>query len=75
MLNIGPIGSRNDFTTFFLNKDGGISVKCGYFSGDLDRFLEKAEEIHGGTKHAEAYRAAAALAMLQICTEKKEGEP
>lgn len=32
---IDRIGSRNDFTTFFKNKGGGISVKCGCFCGTI----------------------------------------
>ena len=33
---IGSIGSRNDFTTFYKDIDGGISVKCGCFSGTIE---------------------------------------
>ena len=41
VLVIGPIGSRNDFTTFFRDKDSEITVKCGCFLGKIDKFLEK----------------------------------
>ena len=63
---IGPIGSRNDYTTFFKNKDGKIYVRCGCFIGDTDEFLEKVTETHGDSKHAEMYKMAAKLAIAQI---------
>ena len=64
---IGSIGSRNDFTTFYKDIDGGISVKCGCFSGTIEEFREKVEETHGtNTKHAKVYQAAANLAEMQI---------
>ena len=31
VLVIGAIGSRNDFTTFYRDKDNEITVKCGCF--------------------------------------------
>lgn len=41
---IGRIGSRNDFTTFFKNKGGGISVKCGCFCGTIAEFRERVKK-------------------------------
>ena len=67
-LTVGPIGSRNDTTTFFRNAKGVIKVKCGCFIGTIDAFLEKVTETHSNNKHAVAYRAAAALAVAQIDT-------
>ncbi len=58
LLVIGPIGSRNGFTTFFRDKDNEITVRCGCFIGKADRFLEKVQETHGDNKYALAYRAA-----------------
>ena len=66
VLCISPIGSRNDATTFFKTKDGGICVKCGCFSGTIDRFLEAVSETHKDNKHAKAYRLACELAKVQI---------
>ena len=66
VLCISPIGSRNDATTFFKTKDGGICVKCGCFSGTIDRFLEAVSETHKDNKHAKAYRLACELAKIQI---------
>lgn len=70
---IGSIGSRNDFTTFFKNKGGGISVKCGCFSGTIEEFREMVKKTHGAdTKHAKIYKAAADLAELQILDQEAE---
>ena len=66
VLVIGAIGSRNDFTTFFRDKDGDITVKCGCFLGKIDRFLEKVASTHGDSKYALVYRAAVEVAKLQI---------
>ena len=64
---IGAIGSRFDFTTFFRNKENGISVKCGCFYGTIAEFRAKVTETHGtDTKFAKVYQAAADLAEMQI---------
>lgn len=75
VLVIGAIGSRNDFTTFFRDKDNEITVKCGCFLGKIDKFLEKVTQTHKDTKHALVYRTAVEVAKLQIdLTEKKYKE-
>ena len=66
VLVIGAIGSRDDFTTFFRDKDNGITVKCGCFLGKIDKFLEKVTQTHGDSKYALVYRAAVEVARLQI---------
>lgn len=66
VLLVGPIGSRDDYTTFFRNRNRGISVSCGCFLGEIDKLIEKVIETHGENKHASVYRAAAELAKLQI---------
>ena len=65
-LTVGPLGSRNDFTTFYRTKHLTICVNCGCFRGDIDQFFEAVEKTHGNNKHARAYKAAIALAKLQI---------
>lgn len=72
VLTIGPIGSRNDFTTFFRNKDNEITVRCGCFLGKIDRFLEKVTATHGNSKHALVYLAAVEVAKSQIDLSGKE---
>ena len=71
-LVVGPIGSRNDLTTFFRTKYLTIGVKCGCFKGDIDQFFEAVEKTHGNNKHARAYKAAIALAKLQIDLSKED---
>ena len=66
MLVIGAIGSRDNFTTFYRDKDKEITVKCGCFLGKIDKFLEKVSQTHGETKHALVYKAAVEVAKLQI---------
>lgn len=66
VLVIGAIGSRDDFTTFFRDKDNEITVKCGCFLGKIDKFLEKVTQTHGDSKYALVYRAAVEAARLQI---------
>ena len=66
MPRFGAIGSRNDFTTFYRDKDNEITVKCGCFLGKIDRFLEKVTQTHGDSKYALVYRAAVEVAKLQI---------
>ena len=66
VLVIGAIGSRNDFTTFYRDKDGEITVKCGCFLGKIDKFLEKVTETHVDSKYAVVYRAAVEVAKAQI---------
>ena len=71
VLVIGPIGSRNAFTTFYHDKDNEITVQCGCFIGKIDKFLEKVAQTHGDSKskYAQAYRKAVELAKLQILTD------
>ena len=66
ILAIGPAGSRNDFTTFFRDRDNEITVKCGCFLGKIDKFLEKVAQTHKDNKYAVVYRTAVELAKLQI---------
>ena len=69
---IGRIGSRFGFTTFFKNKNKGVSVSCGCFSGTLAEFRKKVKETHGtDTKYAKVYQAAADLAEMQILDNEK----
>lgn len=56
VLTVGPIGSRNDYTTIY-HTDKGIFVRCGCFRGSLNEFSEKVKETHGESKHAKDYLA------------------
>lgn len=63
---VGPIGSRNGFTTFFRTKDKKIFVSCGCFKDDIQKFEDAVKEKHSGTKHEKTYLAAIELAKLKI---------
>ena len=65
-LCIGPIGSRNGFTTFFRSKGRAIFVSCGCFRGDIDAFCEKVKLTHGDNQYAKAYMIAAEQAKATI---------
>lgn len=69
-LLIGRIGSRFGFTTFFKNKDKGITVSCGCFLGTIAEFRAKVTDTHGNNKHAKMYNLAADMAELQILGEE-----
>ena len=55
---VGPLGSRNGYTTFF-HTDKGIFVQCGCFRGTLDEFVAKVKETHNDNEHARNYLAIA----------------
>ena len=65
-LVMGPIGSRNAFTTFFRTKDRKIKVICGCFFGTIDEFLAKVKLTHGDSKHAKVYQVAVKVAIAQL---------
>ncbi len=56
VLIVGPIGSRNGYTTIY-HTDKGIFVRCGCFGGSLNEFSEKVKETHEESKHAKDYLA------------------
>jgi hypothetical protein len=56
---VGPIGSRNCYTTFYRKKYNiEIFVNCGCWSSTIDEFIARVKEIHSGTAHEVAYLAA-----------------
>ena len=71
-LNIGPIGSRDDFTTFYRCKDGTTMVVCGCFHDTIDAFEERVKAVHHGTPHEAAYLASIACARARINTDPAE---
>ncbi|MDY4197166.1 MAG: hypothetical protein SOX70_07965 [Peptoniphilaceae bacterium] len=71
-LVIGPIGSRNDHTTFYRTASNKIQVVCGCFTGSIDQFLAAAKKKHGDNHHGKMYKMAAELARAQILEGNKE---
>ncbi len=65
-LVIGPIGSRNGFTTFYRAQDSCIRVGCGCFRGTIDEFRIKVANTHGSNRYAAEYQVAADLAELRL---------
>lgn len=64
-LVIGPIGSRNDYTTFY-RTDEGIWVSCGCFNGSVEEFETQVVRKHNGTRYMEDYYYAAMFASKKL---------
>lgn len=62
----GPIGSRDDFLTCYLDKDKKIYAITGCFSGTLEEFEKKVKDTHGDSKHAQQYLKAAEMARVML---------
>ena len=71
IITVGPIGSRNDYTTFYRNKHGGISVSCGCFQNTIDKFEKAVEETHGDSYHGVRYKEAIKFAKSILGLEKE----
>jgi hypothetical protein len=66
LFQLGAIGSRNGFTTFFRVETNQIHVSCGCFLGSIEEFEKAVEKYHAGTKHERTYKLAIQLAKEQI---------
>ena len=64
-LNLGPIGSRDRYTTIYRNRSKKAIVVCGCFLGSLDEFERAVHEKHAGTTHEAEYMALIQLARLR----------
>ena len=60
IVQIGPIGSRNDYLVYRAAED---EVRTGCFIGTLDAFAAAVEGTHGDNAHGRAYSAA--ITMLR----------
>lgn len=63
-LVIGPIGSRWDYTTFYITKDNSIWVCCGCFTGSIEDFAMRVQHTHRNNYHAKEYFSAIELAKI-----------
>ena len=54
---IGPIGSRNAYTTFYRREDDVIMVVCGCFHDTLAAFEKRVTEVHGNNQYGKDYMA------------------
>lgn len=64
-LNLGPVGSRDGYTTIYRDKSKKAYVVCGCFRGDLDEFERAVHKTHAGTKYEAEYMALIQLARLR----------
>ena len=53
-LSIGPIGSRNAYTTFYKTVEG-IYVCCGCFNGSLEEFEQRVNDKYGEDEILQVY--------------------
>ena len=66
ILQIGGIGSRNDYLISYMTEDG-IKIKTGCFSGSLDEFEAAVHKEHDDNEHGKEY--AAAIQMIKVHAE------
>ena len=64
-LNLGPIGSRDGYTTIYRDKNKKAIVVCGCFRWDLDGLERAVHKTHAGTKYEAEYMALIQLARLR----------
>ena len=64
-LVVGPIGSRNDFTTFF-KANGTIMISCGCFKGTIEKFEEKVMEKYPNGIYFQQYTSACFFAKANL---------
>lgn len=78
-MTVSNVGSRNDTTTFFAQKDKQIGVTCGCFRGTIDEFEAAVKKTHGDNEHGKVYMLAIEMAKLRIKfpeeSEEAEREP
>ena len=70
LLIVGPIGSRQDYTTIY-HTSNGIFVACGCFRGNIDEFAEAVKKTHADNQHAHDYMALIDF-VTKYYTEKSE---
>ena len=66
-LNLGPIGSRDGYTTIYRDKNRKAMVICGCFSGNLDDFERAVRKTHTGTKYEAEY-----MALIQLARQREK---
>ena len=63
-------GSTCRTTTVSRNKEGGVTVVCGCFTGTLDEFAAKVQETHGDSRYGREYRAIIEVIKIKFGMEK-----
>jgi len=62
---VGPIGSRDGFTTIFREKSR-IAVSCGCFYGSMDDFAKQVDETQRDNEHGKAYKSMIDMARIRF---------
>ena len=62
----GPIGSRDDFLTCYLDKDKKIYAVTGCFCGSIEVFVKKVKAVYGMNRWAKQYLKAAEMARVML---------
>ena len=69
-IQVGPAKSSGRFTTAFVDKEIGVCVACGCFTGTVFEFSKQIEETHANNKEAlEQYRLFCQLIALNFGVE------
>ena len=69
-----PVGSEQGTLTVARNKNGGLFVSRGCFSGTLGDFEAAVEKTHGNSRYGEEYRAAIKFIKLRFNVNESGGE-
>lgn len=65
-VKIGRIGSEMRDAYFFIDENGKFFVRAGCWFSDMESFIERVHEVHGGTRHERQYLAACEYAKAVL---------
>jgi len=65
-IKVGRIGSEMRDAYFFIDENGKFFVRAGCWFSDMDSFIERVHEVHGGTRHERQYLAACEYAKAVL---------
>lgn len=65
-VKIGRTGSVMREAYFFIDENGKFFVRAGCWFSDMDKFIERVHEVHGGTRHERQYLAACEYAKAVL---------
>lgn len=65
-VHIHGFETKNRTTTFYRNKDGGVSVRSGCFVGTINDFREKVKRTHVHSKYEKEYLTMAHLMQMHF---------
>lgn len=65
-IKVGRIGSEMRDVYFFIGENGKFFVRAGCWFSDIDKFIERVHEVHGGTRRERQYLAACEYAKAVL---------